>query len=585
VTNLAQSLQDADRGFLAIVAELWGLDDPTARSARALAEAMLQPGVVEEMVEGLSERARGALHALQLQGGRMPLAEMNRRFGPLREIGTGRRDRERPWRRPASALEELWYRGLVGRAFSNTAKGLEEFAFLPADLLARLPPGEAPSAQLDEVSPRRIRPAGTQAVDDATTLLAACRLLSPKQRRSSAEQQARLAGHLLQPDSLRLLLAILGELALLNPSTLEPDPRRTQRFLQATRGAALGQLLRAWAGASTWNDLAQLDGLRPPRGKWPNDPLATRQAALGPILRLATGHWWPLAGLLEALRSQQPGFLRPGGDFDAWYLQDAGGQFLPGLQAWDQVEGALLIYLLSGPLHWLGAVDLGGEGGALAFRLTPAARALVDPGATVEAAEPGRRARPRPNGPAPAQRAAGAEPAARWPHTAAGPPRHARLSADGRLSVARAADRTLRYQVARFCRWTQLDRRREEFVYQLTPTSLERGRQAGLLPRHMLAVLGKITGGRVPRSIEAAVRRWGERGSEAALNRVLVLKVSEAGVLDELLAHPDTARLLGERLGPTQVGVRERDWQALCAAALRRGMLIDWPPDAAGEWG
>ena len=51
MTNLRQSLQDADRGFLAIVAELWGLDDSTARTAQALAEAMLQPGAIEEMVE------------------------------------------------------------------------------------------------------------------------------------------------------------------------------------------------------------------------------------------------------------------------------------------------------------------------------------------------------------------------------------------------------------------------------------------------------------------------------------------------------------------------------------------------------
>src|SRR3990172_11409763 len=114
---------------------------------------MLKSGALEEMAESLSDQATEALQSLQLQDGRMPLAEMNRRFGPLREMGAGKRDREKPWRRPASGLEELWYRGLVGRAFSDTPKGLEEFVFIPQDLLARLPI-PPPAADLSPGPPR-----------------------------------------------------------------------------------------------------------------------------------------------------------------------------------------------------------------------------------------------------------------------------------------------------------------------------------------------------------------------------------------------------------------------------------------------
>jgi len=42
--TLAQSLQDHDRGYLRIVAELWGFDQPTGAApaaARLLSEAML----------------------------------------------------------------------------------------------------------------------------------------------------------------------------------------------------------------------------------------------------------------------------------------------------------------------------------------------------------------------------------------------------------------------------------------------------------------------------------------------------------------------------------------------------------------
>jgi len=306
----------------------------------------------------------------------------------------------------------------------------------------------------------------------------------------------------------------------------------------------------AGTGFSNEQILAQIEGLQAPKGRWPNEPLATRQVGLAPVLRLPPGRWWSLAGFLESLRRHQPGFLRPGGDFDSWFLQDAqSGDFLPGLEAWDRVEGALLTYLLTGPLHWLGAVDLGGEGRPgrhSAFRLTPAAQSLIEPQTAPEIPEPRRRAR---------------------------------LAADGRITVPRAAARSLRYQVSRFSRWIQLDRRQENFVYQITPASLRGGREAGLLPRHMLAVLQDVTGTGVPKSLEKAIRRWGERGQEAALSRLLVLRVSSAKVLEELQSHPSTGRFLGEGLGPDQVVVQESEWLALCSAALRRGILIDWPPE------
>ena len=95
----------------------------------------------------------------------------------------------------------------------------------------------------------------------------------------------------------------------------------------------------------------------------------------------------------------------------------------------------------------------------------------------------------------------------------------------------------------------------------------------------MLAVLKDVTGTSVPKSLEKAIRRWGERGQEAALSRLLVLRVTDARVLEELQSHPSTGRFLGEALGPGQVVVQESEWPTLCSAALRRGILIDWPPE------
>ena len=64
-----------------------------------------------------------------------------RTFGELRRMGMAKRDRERPDLKPASAVEVLWYRGLVGRAFLSVppANEPQEYAYIPEDLLPLLP--------------------------------------------------------------------------------------------------------------------------------------------------------------------------------------------------------------------------------------------------------------------------------------------------------------------------------------------------------------------------------------------------------------------------------------------------------------
>ncbi len=50
-------------------------------------------------------------------------------------MGAGKRDRERPHLNPSSTSEYLFYRGLLARAFFDTDKGSQEFAYIPDDLL------------------------------------------------------------------------------------------------------------------------------------------------------------------------------------------------------------------------------------------------------------------------------------------------------------------------------------------------------------------------------------------------------------------------------------------------------------------
>src|SRR4030065_477379 len=103
--SLQRSLDDHDLGHLRIVAELWGIDLPQ----RSAPPAARPPPAAAE-----------ALAHLLAHGGRSPLADVARVFGPLTQMGPGRRDREKPWQRPQAAVVALYFRGLLALSVGDT---------------------------------------------------------------------------------------------------------------------------------------------------------------------------------------------------------------------------------------------------------------------------------------------------------------------------------------------------------------------------------------------------------------------------------------------------------------------------------
>ncbi len=118
--DLAQTLQGTDLGFLRMVAGAWGLDLNAPDSHTALpvvVEALQDAELVREILDVLPQEALQALQALLENNGCMTWAMFTRRYGEVRSMGPGKRDRERPDLKPTSNAEILWYRALIGRAF------------------------------------------------------------------------------------------------------------------------------------------------------------------------------------------------------------------------------------------------------------------------------------------------------------------------------------------------------------------------------------------------------------------------------------------------------------------------------------
>jgi hypothetical protein len=564
---LRRTLEDHDLGHLRIVAELWEVDLPPGDSRVALAslvQAMLAPGALEETVESLPARAAEALKYVLEHGGRAPLADLTRLFGPFREVGPGRRDRERPWLDRSAALEGLYYRGLLARAFADTPTGPMEFGFIPSEVLERLPaspPPTQPRLGKPAVDPENVVAAGMSAFDDATTLLAALRRHPSPTADLPPSRQAELRPFLRQPPALELLTTLLIDIGVLRHPRLRPEPQAAREFLAARPAGALVILRRAWLASHSWNDLAHapriaLDVARSSAAasrSWPNDPALSRSSALALFAGVPRGAWWDVDTFVADVHHEQPGFQRPGGDFDSWYLSDpTTGSSLRGFEHWGEVDGRLLRFLVNGPLAWLGVVDLGLQNGAVtAFRLTPRFDELV-----------GRPAAETDVGISEAEAAA-------------------EIFAEGLIRTPVDLAAPQRYQIARFATW--IDAGPEAYVYRLTPSAMAAAKAQGLTSEQVRAILERASGRELPGHLAKALTRWTRRGSEGHLESTVVLETSDARVLRELQSHRTTSRCLGAALGPTAVRVRPGQIEALLAAATELGILLEPPPSLSED--
>jgi hypothetical protein len=536
--DLMHRLHTNDLGFLEIVAELWGVD-LKAKDARGalmpLTRALLNPSLTLEIVDALSADARRALDALVLNDGWMPWARFAQNYGPLREVGPGKRDREKPYLDPISPAESLWYRALIGRDFLRRDGKLQECAYIPDDLLEFLP-----SVKSDEPQPpgraaspgesAHIQLATDRILDHTCTLLASLRLGEPQRSPGLADWQP----------PFDVVYALLVAMKLITSSE-QPVPEDARPFLEMHRGEALTWLVQGWQESTNFNELRLVPSLLC-EGAWHNDPVIARQRVLAWLSEVPQGTWWHLDAFIKAIYEGEPDFQRPAGDFDTWLVRDAhSGEPLNGLQHWARVDGALVRYLITGPLHWFGLVDLASPAAgkpAEAFRFSGWSEQLLL-GKPVEGL-------PEENQPLVA------------------------LS-DGTIAAGTHTSRLARYQVSRFCLW--IDEAQAGYTYRVTPASLSAAAKQGLKTAHLEILLGRY-GESPPPSLLQALRQWDQQGGQARIHPAVILRVETPRILQALRESP-AERFLGEPLGPTTVILNPGAEEKVSAALARLGYLVD----------
>lgn len=534
---LKSLLNDHDLDFLTRIAHAWRVEVSPRDHASALADllaGMLNKSNLEGVLSRLDEPGKQAWNELQSSGGHIPWVIFIRKYGELRSIGPARREREAPDLNPVSATERLWYTGLIGRAFLKIGADTEEYAYVPDELLSSSRGGQAEVClslrpAVDQ-SPARVHKAGSYLLDHLTDLLAAARMQQEVPQEIFAAWGA----------PRNFLNTLFRLTSLLDPGG-QPDAEALRSFFQQTRSQALFTLYRLWRDASEVNDLAMLPGLTC-EGAWRNDPLAPRRMLTSILVDLEGNGWWSISSLLAGIKDKTPDFQRPAGDYDSWFIRDAqSGEYLRGFECWDQVEGALLAYLLSGPLHWFGLLNLANDpvsGEVNAFQLTPAGRDMLQD----------------------------REPSINNDETT-----EILVKGSSSLVFPSRCSRLQRYQAGRFCELISASQ--TDTTGRISPASLKRAAEQGLTIAHLVQLLEKERKKPLPMAFKRLAERWQTHGLEAEVTRVLMLRFFNEETCAEFIEHPSASHLVLERLNGITVLIQQKQVGAVQKALAEMGIL------------
>ncbi len=543
MTDLRQSLIKSEFSHLKVVAEKWELpfDAPDGHQGLdLLVDSLFASQKLAELDNILTADEVQALVWLDNRDGRDVWDHFARQFGEIREVGAGKLDRERPDLAPISAAEGLWYRALIARGFFESETGLQEFAYIPDDIrelaLPLLNPERKETSEETflcrvavpkETEERQLT--STFILDHVCTILAGLRM--------GQDPVEHLPGVTDPERSFYQMLLVLADLLDGKLSTL---PEKLRQYYDLTESEALVKLWKAWLVSETHHDLTMVDGIQV-EGVPELDPIPVRERLIASLKDLDPQVWWSMESFISQLKERSPDFLRSAGEYEAMFIKDEeSGTFLTGFSSWDTVEGELIRYILTGPLHWLGLIDLAGpaeDNRPLAFRLGKLFQDFIGGDA---------------------------------PDLPTEKPDPIQIRSKGEIRVTMDVAHKVRYQIARFCEWGSY--KADAYYYFITPASLTRAEKQGLKVSHLLSLLKNHTKA-IPPNVMAALERWYKQGIQASISQKTIMRLGSPAVLKALKKSP-AERYILEQLGPTVVIIKEGSEEKIAQALVELGFFV-----------
>jgi XPB/Ssl2-like helicase family protein len=319
----------------------------------------------------------------------------------------------------------------------------------------------------------------------------------------------------------------------------------------------------AWLDTTIWNELAYTSNIILRPGPAPLDPaheevVHARKQVMERLLCENVGEWHEFSTFITRTRLYTPYLLFPrqsgtraerytaGNNPYNWDFRLRRGWLTP-REGWYLVEGGFIRSLISGPLHWLGLVNVDADHPD-AFRLVPDLTLITS-------------------------------------ETLQGiyEPSLGRLIVQPNFEVIALApvSEALLIQLDRFAERTRLEHIAQ---YRLTRASVMNAIQSGLRAETIQKILEQAVGGSIPQNVQYSLIEWERQARRIELWRgVTLLEVDDAGLLDQLLTDSETRNLFGRRLAPSLVEVltdqlpvvQEILWQRDYLPALVSASMFD----------
>lgn len=373
---------------------------------------------------------------------------------------------------------------------------------------------------------------------------------------------------------IRLLLMKLGLLREQQGSirTLPADSFFSLPLLERTRCC-----YRLWLETSFWNELMYLPEVTVRPGPAPLEPaheevVQARQTLMEHVLHQQAGVWCEFAAFIPHTKLYAPYLLFPprygpraqrysiGSNPYGWDFRLRRG-WLTHREGWHLVEGGFIRAVVSGPLHWLGLVDINNEDNPTAFRPTPAI-SLVTQHVGVGLV---------PTLPPHTQNVninvgAGLVPALAQP-----PAGRLIVQPNFELVALAPVSEALLISLDRFAERTSLERIAQ---YRLTKASVTHAIQMGLHANTIQQTLQQASGGEIPQNVQYSLLEWERQARRIELwSAATLLEVDDPTLLDALIADEKTHPLLGRRLAPTLIEIPRHHLSALQEALWQRTHL------------
>lgn len=550
--NLLLMLKESEPGVLQAIAETWNVMLKTVAQEDAvptLQRAMLDSARAESVYDRLTDTERGALQALVSQTNhQMAVAMFERMYGPLSRMGQGRIEKEQPHKTPKTTTDALFYRGLIAQGNTAAKSGeIVPMIYLPEEMIRLLPlhrtsystdrleeDGELPVELSDadiadetegvetvaEQEVRYMQSADTSLIDDMTTFLAYLRLHTAAVEGDTLlpVDSERLLPFMVKPEVERitflLCIGVSAELVDVREGRAYTRRDGLQKWFALPRWGQVRLLAEAWRSSTHYIELFHVPTLYPDPLGFEYDAVVARYALIDHITRLAPAReWWGIQSFIDVIRDSDPDFQRVDGDYDSWYLRDANHAYLRGFESWDAVEGGLIGFLITGPMHWLGLMDLGED----VARLNAYGRAFL-----------GLEAFPQP----------------------ADPDERIILREDNTMIASRKVARADRFTLARIAAWVK---NADLFTYRLETRSLEHAmRDQGITASQIEAFLKKHSD---PKPVPGAMLRMiqiAQQGpvAQVTLEQVVIVRALSEEIMTQMFDEPQIRRYLGARLGP-----------------------------------